>query len=608
MAELPHRVRRWSFRARAGSQAEALALRTLLHDRIDAMLQAAARALDRADSRDAILRIPRLAVQIQLASIDDVAELAPRIEQALRQQLMSLLATPARAQGASPELAIDEPATSAEPLSGLSAPALGERAQREPPSAIPSGSQLLRQYLVAGALPWPLANLDAAVTLSALRAAAEDVAERHALIAAQPIAPAAQSAFWFRWLQLLPEASWPAVARAAAAGEPGARLVEVVAALARERALSRYARIELAAAAIAAAQPARTTAERAELSSRVRDALSAHDAGRAATSLPPSSTATGPSAPGDAGIRATAPGARAVRADDAGPAERDLHAPEIAVVVARLPAPAAEAFAEWLAEPEPPGRAIEIRDVPDPGARSALRTTEAIAEKSQLASPDRLTDATPARLPDRTGDRGPTDARATSRLVEAARADASARAHTAGNSGALAFGRMVHHAGLVVLHPFLARFFETTGVKAPGQPALHDRMLGRAAALLHLLATGQPEPFEFELDFIKLLLGLLPDAALPVSAGLIADADRDEVEALLAAVVEHWRALKRTSVQGLRASFLQRHGMVRDDDHGVRLQIAPAPFDVLLGQLPWGIAIVKLPWMKTAIFTEWPAP
>jgi hypothetical protein len=170
------------------------------------------------------------------------------------------------------------------------------------------------------------------------------------------------------------------------------------------------------------------------------------------------------------------------------------------------------------------------------------------------------------------------------------------------------FGEIVHHAGLVLLHPYLSRFFESTRVKQAGSPALLATELPRAAALLHLIATGDPEPFELELGFIKLLLGSPRDAQLPISGGLPRLADREEVDALLGAVIEHWSALKRTSVQGLRVSFLQRHGLLREEDQGFRLQVEPAPFDMLLGQLPWGIATVKLPWMTKAIFTDWPAP
>ncbi len=166
----------------------------------------------------------------------------------------------------------------------------------------------------------------------------------------------------------------------------------------------------------------------------------------------------------------------------------------------------------------------------------------------------------------------------------------------------------VSHVGLLLLHPYLPRFFESTGVKEAKRAELPADRLPRAAALLHLLAVGEAEVHEFELDFIKLLLGLTPDAPLPVSSGLLQPSDHEEAGALLQAVIEHWKALKNTSVQGLRASFLRRRGFVREHEQGLRLQVEPAAFDILLGAIPWGIGTVKLPWMRKPIFTEWPTP
>lgn len=163
-------------------------------------------------------------------------------------------------------------------------------------------------------------------------------------------------------------------------------------------------------------------------------------------------------------------------------------------------------------------------------------------------------------------------------------------------------------AGLILLHPFLPRLFAATGIAATASDLLPPANLPRAAALLHWLATGHDDVFEFELSLSKVLLGLTPDDPLPVAEGLLSDEDRGEGEALLAAVSDHWSALGRTSAAGLRASFLQRRGMLRDDDLGWRLRMETKSFDMLLGQLPWSISLVKFPWMKKPIFTDWPTP
>jgi hypothetical protein len=170
-----------------------------------------------------------------------------------------------------------------------------------------------------------------------------------------------------------------------------------------------------------------------------------------------------------------------------------------------------------------------------------------------------------------------------------------------------AFPASVRCAGLVLLHPFLPKLFESAGLLRAGEPGLSWAELPRAAALLHWLATGRDEVLEFELGFVKVLLGRRPEEPLLVDGSVLTAADREEGEALLQAAVQHWRALKGTTPAGLRASFLQRGGLLREDDAGWRLQVEPAAFDLLLDHLPWGIGVVKLPWMTRPVFTEWAA-
>jgi hypothetical protein len=38
------------------------------------------------------------------------------------------------------------------------------------------------------------------------------------------------------------------------------------------------------------------------------------------------------------------------------------------------------------------------------------------------------------------------------------------------------------------------------------------------------------------------------------------------------------------------------------------LRVEPESFDMLLGLLPWGLGLVRLPWMTQPLFTEWSAP
>jgi len=167
------------------------------------------------------------------------------------------------------------------------------------------------------------------------------------------------------------------------------------------------------------------------------------------------------------------------------------------------------------------------------------------------------------------------------------------------------FPLQIAQAGLVLLHPYLNRFFAHCGVKEPEQKKLPPYGLPRMAALLHYLATGREQVAEFELGLIKVLLGLEPRASLLVCEGLLTEADKVESQSLLHAVISHWSALKATSVPGLRTSFIERPGLLRQIDGGWRLHVERRPYDLLLERIPWSFSLVRLPWMDRPLFVEW---
>jgi contractile injection system tape measure protein len=162
-------------------------------------------------------------------------------------------------------------------------------------------------------------------------------------------------------------------------------------------------------------------------------------------------------------------------------------------------------------------------------------------------------------------------------------------------------GIYVDNAGLVLLHPFLPRFFEALGV------AGEDKILkpDRALCLLHYLATGQPAAPEYDLILPKILCNAPLEAPVESNVGLTT-AELEESAALLEAVIRHWEALRNTSPDGLRGTFLARPGKVslRDDGDWL-LQVESKAYDILLDQLPWGISMVKLPWMEKMMWVEW---
>jgi hypothetical protein len=126
----------------------------------------------------------------------------------------------------------------------------------------------------------------------------------------------------------------------------------------------------------------------------------------------------------------------------------------------------------------------------------------------------------------------------------------------------------------------------------------------QAISLIHYLATGQGQTPEYQLLLPKFLCGMPLNMPLDHFMDLTPES-RSEAENLLKAVISHWCALKKTSPDGLRESFLQRPGKLEKRQSGRYLQIERHTLDILLDHLPWNLSMVKLPWMQEMLRVEW---
>ena len=161
----------------------------------------------------------------------------------------------------------------------------------------------------------------------------------------------------------------------------------------------------------------------------------------------------------------------------------------------------------------------------------------------------------------------------------------------------------VENAGLVILWPYLAHFFRTLTLLV-NNAFVDDFAAMRAIHLLQHLVAGEEKTAEFLLPLNKVLCGW--DLAKPVAKGIdITPTEKVESNNLLSAVIAHWKALKNTSIAGLQASFLQRMGVLTNQNNNWLLQVEGLTYDLLLNQLPWGISMINLSWMKKMLVVEW---
>ena len=164
----------------------------------------------------------------------------------------------------------------------------------------------------------------------------------------------------------------------------------------------------------------------------------------------------------------------------------------------------------------------------------------------------------------------------------------------------LAEGVFINNAGVVIIAPFIYPLFSRLGL-------LKDhtiKEMDKAICLLYYCITGKTSPAEFELALLKILLGSETNRVTETWIGVEED-QLKEADNMLVAVIEHWAILKNTTIEGFRETFLQRNGKLSFNNDSWLLQVEQKTYDILLQHLPWNITMIKLPWMKYILRTEW---
>ena len=162
----------------------------------------------------------------------------------------------------------------------------------------------------------------------------------------------------------------------------------------------------------------------------------------------------------------------------------------------------------------------------------------------------------------------------------------------------------VHHAGLVILHPFLSHFFSILGLLSESKQFVDEFAQTKALHLLGFLCSGKVDLAEPALSICKFLCGMPLKKAISRNISL-SDHEINECNELLTAVIGHWSALKNTSADGLREAFLSRKGKLDWREDTTILYVESKPIDVLLESLPWGLSYIHLPWLKSPFSIIW---
>ncbi|SHO62234.1 contractile injection system tape measure protein [Algoriphagus zhangzhouensis] len=161
----------------------------------------------------------------------------------------------------------------------------------------------------------------------------------------------------------------------------------------------------------------------------------------------------------------------------------------------------------------------------------------------------------------------------------------------------------ISNAGLVLTAPFLPYFFEGLNLTKEKEFA-SDGAQNRAALLLQSLLDESNQFEESDLLLNKILCGIPCSKVIEVKFEPT-DLEKEEMKNLLDTLAQRWKALKTSSGKSISKGFFHREGSLRKVEKGFQLIIPRTSIDILLNQLPWGISIIKHPWMEETLFTEW---
>lgn len=162
---------------------------------------------------------------------------------------------------------------------------------------------------------------------------------------------------------------------------------------------------------------------------------------------------------------------------------------------------------------------------------------------------------------------------------------------------------LVPNAGLVILHPFLSTYFTRLGLMENSEFLSLEKQ-ERAVLLLQYLATGRESFEEHELVLNKVLCGMYPEH--PVAFEMrVTEQEITISQELFDVLKQRWDKVKNSSVESIRASFIQREGILELNEEQYFLKVEQRGYDLLLQTLPWSFGFIKTKWMHQILSVEW---
>ena len=162
----------------------------------------------------------------------------------------------------------------------------------------------------------------------------------------------------------------------------------------------------------------------------------------------------------------------------------------------------------------------------------------------------------------------------------------------------------VKNAGLVLSNQYIPILFARLNL-IDDKKVFEPEKQAAAVHYLQFLAWGQMETNESDLVLNKILCGI-PLLKPITNQTIISPADKEMMMQLLQATIEYWTAIGSSSIDGFRANWLIRDGLLGEQDDRWELYIEKRTYDILINNSPFSFSVIKYPWMTKPLYVQWP--
>lgn len=162
----------------------------------------------------------------------------------------------------------------------------------------------------------------------------------------------------------------------------------------------------------------------------------------------------------------------------------------------------------------------------------------------------------------------------------------------------------VRNAGIVLINTYLPTLLTRLGLLIEQKKFANADAQLSAIHYLQYLVTGLDHTEESLLPFNKLLCGIPLSQPVKDCAGISAE-QKALIDGLITAVIGHWPAIGKCSVDGFRGNWLVRDGLLKEKEKQWELTVEKRAYDLLIHKSPFSFSVIRYPWMEKPLFVNW---